>query len=480
MSELWQLTAREAVELLRRREVTALELVDAAQLRIAAVEPAVNALPTLCFERAREQARRLSDRECQANAALSCLCGLPVAVKDLNAVAGVRWTEGSRVFENRIAGYSDLMVRTLEANGAIVIAKSNTPEFGAGGTTVNDVFGHTLNPWEMGCTCGGSSGGSAVALATGEVWLATGNDLGGSLRIPASFCSVVGLRPTPGRVAHGPEKLPFGVLNVDGPMARNVGDVALMLDAMCGQHPEDPLSLAPPATPFSEAVDRPIGPKRVAWSADLGITPVDREVRSICARAVRTFEKLGAIVEEAHPDLSEADVAFDVLRALQRAGNTTELVECHREKMSREVVFYAEKALKLSACDVVRAELARGRLFRRMAEFFRRYDLLVTPAVIVPPFDYRERHVMAVGGVSFEDYFSWLRLTYSITVTSCPAMSLPCGFTASGLPVGIQMIAPSRGEARMLAAAALFEAEHGFAAMLPIEPRMRSTMQAGD
>lgn len=469
--ELWRLTAREAVGLLRRREVSPLELVDAAAARIAAVEPAVNALPTLCLDRARDHAKRLQASGAPRDAGPGHLFGLPIVVKDLNAVAGVRWTEGSKVFADRVPQRSDIMVETLEANGAIVIAKSNTPEFGAGGTTVNDVFGSTLNPWNTRYTCGGSSGGSAVALATGEAWLATGNDLGGSLRLPASFCSVVGMRPSPGRVAHGPEKLPFSVLNVDGPMARNVGDLALMLDAMAGQHPEDPISLPRPATPFLAAVEAPVKPRRIAWSPDLGIAPVHREVRAICASAMAVFERLGVAVEEAHPDLSDADATFQVLRAMQRAGNTVDLLRDHRDKLSKEVIFYAEKALNQSTPDIVAAERARGEIFARMARFFRTYDLLVTPTVMVPPFDARERHVMEVEGERFTDYFTWLRLTFTITATSCPAISVPCGFTSDGLPVGIQIIAPSRGEAALLSAAALFEAEQKWAAMLPIDPR---------
>ncbi len=468
---LWRLTARQAVDLLRRREVSPLELIDVAEARIASVEPAINALPTLGFDRARQQARRLMEAGPPPEPPPGYLHGLPIAVKDLNAVAGMRWTEGSRVFADRVAGHSDFMVEQLENSGAVPIAKSNTPEFGAGGTTVNDVFGHTLNPWDTRFTCGGSSGGSAAALATGEVWLATGNDLGGSLRLPASFCSVVGFRPSPGRVPHGPEPLPYGVLNVDGPMARNVGDVALMLDAMATSHPGDPISLAPPASPFLGAVERPRPPRRVAWGGDLGIAPIAPEVRAICERAVRSFETLGATVEAAHPDFSDADATFQVLRAIQRAGNTAELLREHRVKLSKEVIFYAEKALSLSAGKIVSAELARAALFRRMVAFFETFDLLVTPTVMVPPFDYRERHVMSVDGVEFDDYFTWLRLTFAITLTSCPALSLPCGFTESGLPVALQLIAPPRGEASVLSAAALLEAEWPYAGMLPIEPR---------
>jgi len=470
-TRLWKLTAREAVDLLRRREVSPLELVDAAAERIRATDKSVNALPTLCLERAYDHARRLTETGPPRDPGPGFLYGLPVAIKDLTKVAGVRSTEGSRVFANRVPERSDILVERLEANGAIVMGKSNTPEFGAGGTTVNEVFGVTLNPWDTRYTCGGSSGGSAVALATGQVWLATGTDLGGSLRLPASFCGVVGLRPSPGRVAHGPVSLPFGVLDVDGPMARNVGDVALLLDAMAGCHPEDPISLSAPPTPFRFAAENPITPRRVAWSPDLGIAPVEKEVRSVCSEAVLTFTRLGAQVDEAHPDLEDADAIFQVLRAVQRAGNTMELLANHRSDLSPEVVFYAEKALGLTAAEIVTAEVRRGALYQRMVRFFDRYDLLVCPAVIVPPFEANRREVRDVEGVELDDYFAWLRLTFSITVTSCPAISVPCGFTSSGLPIGLQIIGPPRGEAKLLSAAALFEAQHPYASLLPIEPR---------
>ncbi|MDO8533802.1 MAG: amidase family protein [Xanthobacteraceae bacterium] len=318
MTELWKLTAREAVAMLRRREVSPLELIDAAEGRIGAVDPLVNALPTRCFERARAHAQRIMASGAPRNTEAGYLYGLPIVVKDLSAVEGVRWTEGSRVYAHRVAARSDIVVETLEANGAIVIAKSNTPEFGAGGNTVNEVFGATLNPWDTRLTSGGSSGGSAVALATGESWLATGTDMAGSIRYPSAFCSVVGLRPSPGRVAHGPRNLCFSTFSVDGPMARNVADVALMLDAMVGAHPEDPLSLARPAIPYSSAVAdalrEPRKGLRVAWSPDLGVAPLDPEVRRICSEAVRSFERAGATLAEDCPDMREANTAFYVLR----------------------------------------------------------------------------------------------------------------------------------------------------------------------
>ncbi|HET6223526.1 MAG TPA: amidase family protein, partial [Dongiaceae bacterium] len=314
--DLIRLTAQEAVRLLRARQVSPLELIDAALARIAATDHALNALPTLCAERARDHARRLLADEADAASAPGWLAGLPIAVKDLNDVAGVRTTYGSPIYAEHVPARSDIMIERLEANGALVLGKSNTPEFGAGANTFNPVFGETRNPWNTALTCGGSSGGSAVALATGQVWLATGSDLGGSLRTPASFCSVVGLRPSPGRVPHGPEARPFDTLSVDGPMGRTVGDVALMLDAMVARHPEDPLSLELPPALFQIAAAERRRPRRVAFSADLGIGPVDAEVRQLCAAAAQRFGEAGVAVEEACPDFSDAVDCFGVLRAL--------------------------------------------------------------------------------------------------------------------------------------------------------------------
>lgn len=466
---LHRLTARQAVDLLRRREVSPLELIDAAEQRIHAVEGALNALPTLCLARARSHAQRIMTTQA-SNASASYLFGLPIVVKDLTAVADVRWTEGSLVFADRIAARSDIMVERLEANGAIVIGKSNTPEFGAGGNTVNEVFGYTRNPWDTRYTSGGSSGGSAAAVATGEAWLATGTDMAGSIRLPASFCSIVGLRPSPGRVAHGPVPLPFGLFDVDGPLARNVGDVALMLDAMVGQHPEDPIALPAPAVPFVRAIDEPEMPRRIAWSPDLGIAPLHPEVRAICERTVAHIASHGVGVDEISPNMAEAEQTFQVFRNMQQVGGTIELLEKHRDKLSPEIIHYATAGLSLTARDIAHADLARAALYRRMVELFKTFDLLVTPTVIVPPFDVRQRHVMEVEGVKMPDFFAWLRLTLAITVTSCPALSLPCGFTKFGLPVGLQLIGKPRGEAALLAAASLFEAQFPCAAMLPIDP----------
>ncbi|MBM3518459.1 MAG: amidase, partial [Alphaproteobacteria bacterium] len=437
--ELIRLTAREAVGLLRRRAVSPLELIDAALARIAATDGALNALPTLCPARARDHARRLM-ADPPANPSPWYLHGLPIAVKDLSDVAGVRTTLGSPIYADRVPDRSDYMVETLEANGAIVLAKSNTPEFGAGANTFNEVFGRTCNPWDTRLTPGGSSGGSAAALAAGQVWLATGSDLGGSLRIPASFCSVVGLRPSPGRVAAGPGALPFTQLTVHGPMARTVADLALMLEAQCGEHGDDPLSLPRPAQSFSAALERPQAPRRVAFSRDLGFIPVDGEVAALCARATARFAEHGAAVEDACPELGDAEPIFQTLRAAHYAADKAPLLAAHRALLKPEVAWNIEKGLALTADEIGRAERARAALFHRTTAFFERYDLLASPAVLVPPFDGAIRYVTAVGDARFDNYVSWLAFSFAITLTTCPALSIPCGFTAAGLPVGLQLV----------------------------------------
>ena len=467
MSELIRLTAREAVRRLKAREVTPQELIDAMADRAAEVDPAVNALPTLCLERARERAE-------EADPA-SLLAGLPVAIKDMEDVAGVRTTYGSPLFADHIPETSDILVEILEENGGIVAAKTNTPEFAAGANTFNEVFGPTLNPWNTALSCAGSSGGSAVALATGTAWLASGSDLGGSLRNPASFCSVVGMRPSPGRVARGPTVLPFESLSVAGPMARNVGDTALMLDAMSGAHPGDPIALAPPATPFLDVAEAARPPVKVAYSPDLGITPVDPEVVAITRAAAARFAATGAIVEEAAPDMSEAHETFQTLRAIGFAANHREKLERYPDRLKPEVVWNIQKGLDLTGEDISKAMAARGRLFQRMSGFMRDYDVLALPATVVPPYPVEQRYVESVGEHRFETYVDWLAIAYAITLTGCPALSLPCGFTESGLPVGLQLVGHPHGDAALLGHAAALEAELGLAGRTPMDPRPPSS-----
>src|SRR5262245_49728674 len=384
--ELIRLTATQAVARLKRGDITPLDLIDAAERRIAEVEPALNALPTLCLERGRQHARRLMRGEGRAaQSEPGWLAGLPVAIKDLADVAGVRTTYGSPIFRDHIPSTSHPLVERIEKMGGIVIAKSNTPEFGAGGSTFNEVFGRTRNPWNTALTSGGSTGGGAAALAAGEVWLAHGSDHAGSLRRPATYCSVVGLRPSAGRVTRGTSNNLFAPLSVQGPMARTVADVALFLDAMVGSCPRDPLTFDAPERPFAAAAASPVAPKRIAYTATFGgKVPVDRETRDICAAAARRFEGIGAVVEEAAPDLGNIGEAFLALRSQHYVVDRELMLKTHRHLIKPDIIWNTEMGLEQSPSAIAAAERERAALFRRCAEFFATYELLVTPGASTP------------------------------------------------------------------------------------------------
>jgi amidase len=468
MNELIASSARDIVERLRRKEITSADLIGAATARIEEVDGAVNAVPTLCVERARKHATQTADGA--EGSAAPNLCGIPILVKDLVDVAGVRTTYGSPIFKDHVPERSNFLVERLEENGAVVLGKSNTPEWGAGANTFNEVFGKTVNPWNTALTCGGSSGGSAVALATGMAWLATGSDLGGSLRIPAAFCSVVGLRPSSGRVPHGPLLEPFSPLWIDGPMARDVADLGLFFDAMCGLDPRDPLTFERPSERFFDAATTPSAPTRVAFSADLGITPVDGEVIGICSAAVQKFAKLGTDLGMVCPDFSAAHDAFQTLRAASFATNMDALLSQYRDQLKPEVIGNIELGLGLNAADIGKAERQRAALCAAMAVFYEDHDLLVTPCVAVSPFPVEQRYIEEINGKKLSNYIEWLSMTYAITLTGCPALSLPCGFTKSGLPVGLQLVGKPRGEAALLRHAAALEHELGLS-NAPIDPK---------
>jgi amidase len=470
-SGLCRLTAVETVDLLKRKKVSPLELIDAAEARIAAVDGVVNAMVTRTFERARQNARALTLPD---PATPGWLGGLPFAVKDLNDVAGVRTTFGSPVYKDNVSQRSCLFVQHMEAMGGLVIGKSNTPEFGAGAQTFNEVFGITRNPWDTRMTCAGSSGGAAVALATGQAWLATGSDLGGSLRTPASFCGVVGFRPSPGRVPAGPSVLPLNTFPVNGPMGRCVADVALMLDTTARRHPLDPLSYDAPAVSYAEAVAQPVAPKKVAWAGGFdGTCPLDPEVEDICRQATLRFAEIGAVVEDRAPDASGARDAFQVFRGHNMAAANGALLESRRALLKPEVIWNIEYGLSLSSDDVRRAALLQGQLYARFADFMSEFDILATPTAPVPPFPVETRYVEAINGQKMPSYIDWVLITSIITMTGLPAVSVPAGFTRSGLPVGLQLVGRPRGEAALLAAAKLFEDMTGLHKRLPIDPVVR-------
>jgi amidase len=464
MSALWQLSAREAVALLRQRKVAPIEMLDAAIVRIEAVEPRVNALPIRFFDAARTHARNLP-REPREHP--GWLAGLPIAVKDYNDVAGQLTTCGSPIYAEHRATADDRTVATLRANGAVPLAKSNVPEF-AGSHTFNPVWGVTRNPWDLGRTAGGSSGGAAAALAAREVWLANGSCLGGSLRIPASFCGIVGLRPSPGVVPRGDGLPAFDSLWVEGPMARDVRDLALMLDALAAMTPHDPLSCAVPAGGFQAALGAARPPRRVGFSANLGLRSVDPEVAEICAAAARRFAATGCAVEAAAPDFAGAIDSFQVLRALLFADVRGDLLPGERHRLNPDIAWNIEKGQALGAAEIIGAMQARHALFHRVATFFEDHDLLVCPTVAVPPFPVEQRFPTTIAGETLTTYIDWMFLTFVITLTGCPAISLPCGLTADGLPVGLQLVGRPHGDATLLGMAALLEEALGFA--LPLLP----------
>lgn len=466
-------TARQVRTMLARGEITPLDLVEASARRIAEVDGALNALPTLCLDRARDHARRLYlDRGSSAVEAPGWLGGIPVAIKDLADVAGVRTTYGSPIHRDHVPQRSHPVVERIEARGGIVVAKSNTPEFGSGGSTFNEVFGRTTNPWNTSLTCGGSTGGGAAALAAGAVWLAHGTDHAGSLRRPASFCSVVGLRPSPGRVTRGTVNNLHAPLSVQGPMARTVGDVALFLDAMAGHCSRDPLTFDAPVRSFLSAVEAPVAPRRVAWTADFGSrVPMERETRDICRRTLTLFEAFGAVVEEAAPEVGAIDEAFMALRAQAYVVDHELRLATHRDLIKRDIVWNTELGLEATPSRIAWAERERAAFYRRVAEFFETHDLLVAPCASTPAFDVNSRMPERIDGKPLEHYLGGSLITAIPTLMGVPSLSLPCGFDQWGRPVGLQLIGPPRGEARLLAAAAMLEEALGLADAVPVDPR---------
>ena len=452
--DLIRQSAREVVDRLASGDLSPHDTLDAVQARVEAVDPLVNALPTRCFDRARGHADRLM---AVPPAERGVLAGLPVPIKDLTAVAGVRTTYGSRLREDFVPERSDVVVETLEAHGAVVYAMSNTPEFGAGGNTFNDVFGTTRNPHDLRLTAGGSSGGAAAAVATGMAWLAHGSDLAGSLRTPASFCGVTSLRPSPGRIANGPSVVPFQVHSQQGPMARDVGDLALLADAMVGESPRAGLGKPPPQWSFRSAAAAPVAPARAAYSVDLGVTETVPEVAEVCRRAMEALERDGIAVVADHPDLSEAGVAFDVPRALFFATLLGTELPHARDVLKPELVWNIERGLAVDGDAVRDATAAQGRIFQLAADFMSDYDLLICPAASVLPFEVEERYVGCRAGLPASDYYRWLSIAAAVSVTTLPVITIPCGRAGTGLPVGIQLIGRPHGELQLFSLASHIE-----------------------
>ena len=455
MDELIRKSACDIVALLQAGEIRIEDTLDALAARIDVIEPEINALPTLCMERARAHARQDNFRD-------SLLAGIPVAIKDLSDVAGVKTTQGSLLYRDFVADKSDIFVLRLEANGAVIYAKSNTPEFGTGGNTFNDVFGATRNPYDTTRSAGGSSGGAAAALASGTAWLAQGSDLGGSLRTPASFCGVTSLRPSPGLVTKTPGLNPFDVYAQTGPMARDVSDLALFTDALAGPSDRSGLSKPHCIDEFRRAAAEPRKPLRVAFSLDLGVTRTSREVSDVCERALALLERDNIAIERAHPDLSMMDAAFDVPRALDYAQSLGADLADTRDIYKPEVVWNIERGLRLDADEIRRSLDAQGQVFVNASSFMQDYDLLICPAAIIPAFPVEERYPGYADGLDYSEYYRWLAICCAITTTTLPVITLPCGKIEAGLPVGLQLVGKPHGELDLFACASYLEPIFGW------------------
>ncbi len=452
MTELCDLDAVELRRLIGAKAISPKDLLESCLTRIEAVNPALNAFVATCPERAREEAAA-AESAVMAGAALGPLHGLPIGIKDLNATADLRTTFGSLLYEDNVPALDEAVVAALRAAGAIVLGKTNTPEFGAGANTTNKVYGATGNPFDPALTCGGSSGGSAVALATGMVPLASGSDFGGSLRTPAGFCGVVGHRPTPGRVPSETRPVGQSPLPVQGPMGRGVADAALQLSAMVAHDPRDP---------FSQPVDRALrkaparvdpASLRVAYSEDLGCAPVDRRVRALFRERMGKLAPLFAVCEARDPDLGPVHEVFEILRGVNFIAAHKERFEKHRDLLGPNVVDNTERALKYSAADVAWAHVEQTKLYRRFLGFFEEVDILICPACSVPPFPHGELSVTEIDGQPMDSYMRWLAITYAITLTTAPVTVIPCGLDSAGLPFGLQLVARFQNDAFLLAAA---------------------------
>ena len=461
--------ATELQRLYRRGQTSPLEVMEAVVARVDAVNPKLNAIVTVTRESALREARAATAALRRKSTTLGPLHGVPVTIKDLTHTKGVRTTWGSKVFEDHVPTEDAVIVERLKAAGAIVIGKTNTPEFGAGGNTFNAVFGVTRNPWNPALTCGGSSGGAAVALATGMGPLAQGSDTGGSLRTPAAFCGVVGFRTSPGLVPYYPKLIGWDSIGVTGPMARTVADIALMLSVVAGADDRAPISYEVDTAAFPRAVRSPsVKGWKVAWTPDLhGLIPVDAEVTRVAEDAIRVFRSLGAKVEAACCDFREVNDIVLGTRGISMVASHADKLPRWREHMQKGLVWNIEQGLKLSPEEIGRAEALRTTLWHRVRTFMATRDLLILPTVAVPPFPVEMPYPTEINGKPLDNYTQWFFLTYGITVTGLPAISVPCGFTASGLPVGLQIVGRRHQEIMVLRAAAAFEAAAPWAHRIP-------------
>ncbi|MEQ8354493.1 MAG: amidase family protein [Kiloniellaceae bacterium] len=442
---------RSAVELRRLiggGDISPVELLLACQARIDAVNPVLNAVVAEDREAALAAAR-VAEQAVVRGAGLGPLHGLPVGIKDLNETAGLATTFGSPRYADHVPRKDDAFVAMVRAAGAVIAAKTNTPEFGAGANTTNLVYGTTGNPYLPSRTCAGSSGGSAVAVATGMLPLASGSDLGGSLRTPAAYCGVVGMRPTPGLVPTARKEMAWSPLWTEGPMARSVADLALFLEAIVGGDPRDPLSGFAEGRDFAGLRPADLAGAKVAVSEDLGFAPVSRQVRGLFGDRVERLSRVVAC-ETAAPPMAGADRCFEVLRAVGFLGRLRELVEKFPDQAGPNVTANVKLGLTFSATDVAEAAATQTRLYHRFLGFMEGYDALICPVASVQPFDKTQLFPEQIDGVPLETYISWIAITYGLTLAGHPVLVLPCGLDEEGLPFGLQIVGRRGRDADLL------------------------------
>ncbi|MGA1837405.1 amidase [Herbiconiux sp. 11R-BC] len=442
-------SAHALAEAIRTRAVTSEEVVAAHLARIDELNPAVNAVVSLRPEQALAEAREL-DALTARGLSLGPLHGLPMAVKDLMDVAGVRTTHGSRIYAEHVAGADSVIVARMRAAGAVFVGKTNVPEFGVGSHTFNEVFGPTRNPYDLTRSAGGSSGGAAAAVTSGMLPLADGSDLGGSIRNPASFGNLVGLRPTAGRVASARPGNAYDPGSVLGPLTRNVTDQALLMSVISGPERRAPLSIDEPGEVFRSLAPRPFEGVRMAYSADLGGLPLDPEVRAATEAAARLAAELGAEVVPIDLDLSEADLVFETFRSLEFLDGHGDDIRLHPELVKQTLKDDVSWAQSFTAELIVQAGAGRTRLFRRLQALFEDYALLIAPCVQVLPFPVEWEYPTEIDGVAMDKYYAWQRSCSRITATAMPALSMPAAFSSGGLPIGVQFVGPYRADRALL------------------------------
>ncbi len=465
-SSLCFTSAIEMARLIRAKKLSAREAVSEHLKQIARVNPQVNAIVTLVEEKAREAAAKADEMQAHG-APLGRLHGLPVAHKDLLETRGIRTTFGSPLYRDYIPTEDDLVVERMGRAGAITIGKTNTPEFGAGSQTFNTVFGATRNPYDLTKTCGGSSGGAAVALACGLVPVASGSDTGGSLRNPAAFCNVVGFRPSAGRVPNPKASFGWSTLSTSGCLGRSVADLAYVLSTIAGPNPRAPLSINQPGEMFARRLDRSLKGVRVAWFKDLGGVPFDTRVRLLVDKHRSTFESLGCIVEQAEPDFAPAEISFRILRAWSSAATYGARLREHPDAFKETLKGEIEDGLRLTGGDLARAEIAHGQIWRGFQAFLEKHEYFILPTTQLPPFDVTTPYPTEIAGVKFNNYIDWMKSCWYISATGNPAASVPCGFTAEGLPVGIQIVGRDKDDFGVLQIAHAFESATGFGRKRP-------------